>query len=94
MNHYWSVSEPVVVRFLTNSGSLTDQYRLIFPSSASPFLHPRSKMPPCTVEKGEVPLLWIACLGLLPTMKGISDSVTLSFCFVYNAFDQEVMCSV
>lgn len=51
-------------------------------------------MPPCTVEKGEVPLLWIACLGLLPTMKGISDSVTLSFCFVYNAFGQEVMCSV
>ena len=29
MNHYWSVSEPVVVRFLTNSGSLTDQYRLL-----------------------------------------------------------------
>ena len=29
MNHYWSVSEPVVVRFLTSSGSLTDQYRLL-----------------------------------------------------------------
>ena len=52
MNHYWSVSEPVVVGALTNSGSLTDQYRLIFPSSASPFLHPRSEMPPCGGREG------------------------------------------
>ena len=51
-------------------------------------------MPACAVEKREVPLLWIACLGLLPAMMGISGGVTLSFCFVYNAFGQEVMCSV
>ena len=94
MNHYWSVSEPVVVGELTNSGSLTDQYRLIFPSLASPFLPPRREMPPRAVEKGEVPLLWIACLGLLPAMMGISAGVTLSFCFVYNAFGQGVKCSV
>jgi len=25
MNHYWSVSEPVVVRFLTSSGWRVDQ---------------------------------------------------------------------
>ena len=51
-------------------------------------------MPPCTVEKGGVPLLQLACLGLLPAMMGISDGVTLSFCFVYNAFGQGVKCSV
>lgn len=51
-------------------------------------------MPPCAVEKGEVPLLWIACLGFLPAMMGISAGVTLSFCFVYNAFGQGVKCSV
>lgn len=36
MNHYWSVSEPVVVGALTSSGSLTDQYRLIFPPRETP----------------------------------------------------------
>ena len=51
-------------------------------------------MPPRAVEKGEVPLLWIACLGLLPAMMGISAGVTLSFCFVYNAFGQGVKYSV
>ena len=52
MNHYWSVSEPVVVGALTNSGSLTDQYKLIFPSLAFPFLPPRREMPPCGGREG------------------------------------------
>ena len=51
-------------------------------------------MPAYAVEKGGIPLLQLACLGLLPAMMGISDGVTLSFCFVYNAFGQGVMCSV
>lgn len=52
-------------------------------------------MPPCGGrEGGGIPLLQLACLGLLPAMMGISDSVTLSFSFVYNAFGQGVMCSV
>lgn len=52
-------------------------------------------MPPCGGrEGGGILLLQLACLGLLLAMMGISDGVTLSFCFVYNAFGQEVMCSV
>ena len=41
-----------MVGALTNSGSLTDQYRLIFPSLASPFLPPRREMPPCGGREG------------------------------------------
>ena len=51
-------------------------------------------MPPCAVEKGEVPLLWIACLGLLPAMMGISDGVTLSFalCIILLVRESCVVC--
>ena len=44
--------EPLLVRERISSGSLTDQYRLIFPSSASPFLPPRREMPPCGGREG------------------------------------------
>ena len=52
-----------MVGALTNSGSLTDQYRLIFPSLASPFLPPRREMPACTVEKGGLPDYASGALG-------------------------------
>ena len=72
--------ESILVAVWTNIGQPADQYRLLFPSSPSPFLPPRREMPPCAVEKGRViPLLWLACLSLLPAMTGILDDVTLSF---------------
>ena len=38
----------------SNIGQCADLYRSLFPSSASPFLHPRSELPPCAVENGGV----------------------------------------
>ena len=62
--------EPLLVRVRTSSGSLTDQYRLIFHSLASPFLPPRREMPACGGREGGVALLQLTCLSLHPAMTG------------------------